>query len=97
MFCDPLDFQQFTTVIKSLNPTGPTIIVSAPSNGGKFPQLSHNVRSPGCFMPLSLKLVCRPAGRRSTVITLLAQSLASAVAQGNVVRAICISKGKAHF
>jgi hypothetical protein len=24
-------------------------------------------------------------------------SLASAVAQGNVVRAICISKGKAHF
>jgi hypothetical protein len=36
MFCDPLDFQQFTTVIKSLNPTGPTIIVSAPSNGGKI-------------------------------------------------------------
>jgi hypothetical protein len=25
------------------------------------------------------------------------ESLASAVAQGNVVRAICISKGKAHF
>jgi hypothetical protein len=36
MFCDPLDFQQFTTVIKSLNPTGPTIIVSAPSNGGQI-------------------------------------------------------------
>jgi hypothetical protein len=36
MFCDPLDFQQSTTVIKSLNPTGPTIIVSAPSNGGKI-------------------------------------------------------------
>jgi hypothetical protein len=41
----------------------------------KFPQLSHNVRSLGCFMPLSLKLVCGPAGRRSTVITLLAQLL----------------------
>jgi hypothetical protein len=46
MFCDPLDFQQFTTV-----------------------------RWLGCFMPLSLKLVCRPAGRRSTVITLVAQLL----------------------
>jgi hypothetical protein len=34
MFCDPLDFRQFTTVIKSLNPTGPTSIVSVPSNGG---------------------------------------------------------------
>jgi hypothetical protein len=36
MFCDPLDFRQFTTIIKSLNPTGPTIIVSAPSNGGQI-------------------------------------------------------------
>jgi hypothetical protein len=33
MFCNTLDFRQSTTVIKSLNPTGPTIIVSAPSNG----------------------------------------------------------------
>jgi hypothetical protein len=57
MFCDPLDFQQSSTVIKSLNPTGPTIIVSHPPTAVKFPQLSHNVRSPGCFMPLSLKLV----------------------------------------
>jgi hypothetical protein len=36
MFCDPLDFQQFTTIIKSLNPTRPTIIVSAPFNGGQI-------------------------------------------------------------
>jgi hypothetical protein len=75
MFCDPLDFRQFTTIIESLNPTGPTIIVSAPSNGGQFPQLSHNVRSLGCFVRLSLKLVCRLAGSRSTVITLLAELL----------------------
>jgi hypothetical protein len=36
MFCGPLDFRQFTTIIKSLNRTGPTIIVSAPSNGGQI-------------------------------------------------------------
>jgi hypothetical protein len=41
----------------------------------KFPQLSHNIRSLGCFVRLSLKLVCRPAGSRSTVITLVAQLL----------------------
>jgi hypothetical protein len=36
MFCDPLDFRQFTTVIKSLNPTESTTIVSEHSNGGQI-------------------------------------------------------------
>jgi hypothetical protein len=52
-----------TTVIKLLNPTGPTITVSAPSDSGQFPQLSHKVRSLGCFARLSLKLVCMQASR----------------------------------
>jgi hypothetical protein len=69
MFCDPLDFQQFTTVIKSLNPTGPTIIVSAPSNGGK-------ISSTFAQRPLARLLHAAVAQTgRSTVITLLAQLL----------------------
>jgi hypothetical protein len=36
MFCDPLDFRQFTAVIKSLNPPEPTITVSASSDSGQI-------------------------------------------------------------
>jgi hypothetical protein len=62
MFCDPRGFWQFTTIIKSLNPTGPTIIVSAPSNGGQ----------------ISSTFAQRPLARllhAAVVITLLAQLL----------------------
>jgi hypothetical protein len=40
---------------------------------------------------------CKCIFHKSRVLMLNMISLASAEAQGNVVRAICISKGKAHF
>jgi hypothetical protein len=55
---------------------GLTITVSAPSDGSQISlTFTHNACSLGGFAPLSLKLVCCLAGRHSTVITLIGQSV----------------------